>query len=230
VFYKFAYWIFWSVVAICGCIIALRAFIGPLPMHINSPMNAESCFGLAVILMLVSRAIPVREIQELHPDFNRQDILLAAVLALITTAVFWRTTDLYFLSDDFILLKYANAPIPKSFHDLFGFPGGDGFFRPIGNISLALNSRWASSDPVLWHLSALALHAANSILVFVLARLICSSRSAAFFAATLFALHGTRCWLVSFRATAPNQFSPNNFLNLAQNWHSILQRYRLRNC
>jgi protein O-mannosyl-transferase len=70
--------------------------------------------------------------------------------------------------------------------------GGDGFFRPIGYVSLALTSQWAGSSPVLWHATALAIHAANVVLVFTLALVLGRSRRAAIFGAALFAIHGTR--------------------------------------
>ena len=117
----------------------------------------------------------------------------AAVVVLIgfTTAAFWRSLRFYFLSDDFYLVKFANA-FHFAVRPLFATTGGDGFFRPIGYVSLALTSMWAGVNPVAWHASALALHVANVILVFMLASRLCASWLAVFFAAALFAVHGTR--------------------------------------
>jgi hypothetical protein len=174
---------------ISGSIIALRAFIGPLPFHIHSPMNAESVFGIGLILMLLARS-DADGIGENSQVSRLQTLALGAALIVLTAAAFWRTLGFYFLSDDFVLLNQAQAR--PDLRALFTVGGGDGFFRPVGYLSLALNSLWASFNPAIWHGSALVCHIANSLLVFVLALQICSSRLTAFFAAALFAVHGSR--------------------------------------
>ncbi len=110
---------------------------------------------------------------------------------VLTITAFWRTTHLYFLSDDFVLLKHASL-LHGAFWPLFTSGGGDGFFRPIGYISLAFTSAWAGASPVLWHATALALHITNTVLVYIFAAMLGRSRLAAIFAAALFAIHGTR--------------------------------------
>jgi hypothetical protein len=52
--------------------------------------------------------------------------------------------------------------------------------------------KWAGTDPAYWHWTEFGIHAANSILVFVVARLLGFTRFSAAFAAALFAVHGTR--------------------------------------
>jgi hypothetical protein len=117
----------------------------------------------------------------------------AAVLALIvfTTAAFWRILYFYFLSDDFVLVDIART-IRFAARPLFTTAGGDGFFRPIGYISLKLTSLCVGVNPISWHATALALHVANVLLVFLLATRLSATRLAATFAAALFAIHGTR--------------------------------------
>ena len=119
------------------------------------------------------------------------DLVTAIGLMALTIVAFWRTTHLYFLSDDFVLLKYARS-LHGAFWPLFTAGGGDGFFRPIGYISLVFTSAWAGANPVLWHSAALALHITNTVLVYMLAAMLGRSRLAAIFAAVLFAIHGTR--------------------------------------
>jgi len=75
---------------------------------------------------------------------------------------------------------------------VFTTSGGDGFFRPITNLSLALTARWAGFDPLRWHVAEFVLHAANSLLVFALARQLAMDRMSAWFAAALFAVHASR--------------------------------------
>jgi hypothetical protein len=169
-------------------------------MHINSPMNAESAFGLAIVLILLVRSTTEEEKFNPSQSSRAQSCLFTAALVVLVAAAFYRTIHFYFLSDDFILVRYADAR-RWDFRALFTVGGGDGFFRPVGYISLALTSLWASSDPTLWHGSALAWHIANSVLVFILSSKICSRRIAAFFAAALFAIHGSRpeavAWIAS---------------------------------
>ena len=70
--------------------------------------------------------------------------------------------------------------------------GGDGFYRPLTTLSLALNGIWAGFNPVAWHATGLIVHLANSVLVMGLAWHLCSNRLAPLFAAAVFAVHGTR--------------------------------------
>src|ERR1700730_15822156 len=183
-----------AVVARSGLVIALRILIGPfnVPLPVRIPLNPEGWFGLALTILMATKdgRTDNREKPQKRPHrwWNA-----AAILALIgfTTAAFWRTLQFYFLSDDFILVKIANTS-HFAIRPLFTTAGGDGFFRPIGNISLVLSSTYAGVNPMAWHATALALHVANVILVFMLATRLCSSRLAALFAAALFAIHGTR--------------------------------------
>jgi hypothetical protein len=124
---------------------------------------------------------------------GNQRLSAVTILALMgfTIAAFWRTLHFYFLSDDFVLVKLANT-FHFAMRPMFGTAGGDGFFRPIGYISLAVTSMWAGLSPTAWHITALALHIINCVLVFMLAIQLGRSRMAAIFAAALFAVHGTR--------------------------------------
>ncbi|HWB84235.1 MAG TPA: hypothetical protein VG675_08850 [Bryobacteraceae bacterium] len=118
-------------------------------------------------------------------------VLAILVLTGFTIAAFWRTIGFYFFSDDFVLVNLA-ANTRFAVRPLLTTAGGDGFFRPIGYLSLAWTSMWAGVNPVPWHVTAIALHLANVVLVFMLAARLPVSRPAAFFAAALFAIHGTR--------------------------------------
>ena len=192
-------WVLGFVAVITGSIIVLRAFIGPLPLHMASPMNAESAFGFAIVLMLLARSTADEDNVEIQQLTARQHLIFAGALVLITAAAFWRAVHFYLLSDDFILLKYAN--MRPDLRALFTTGGGDGFFRPVGYILLAANSLWASLDPAFWHGSAVMVHVINVLLVFALSLQLGASRMAAFLAATLFAIHGSRpeavVWIAS---------------------------------
>ena len=127
--------------------------------------------------------------------FSRTDVAVVFGLLVLTITAYLRTIDFYFLSDDFVLLRHAKA-LHGAFWPLFTTGGGDGFFRPIGYVSLAFTWTFAGTSPSLWHLPALALHIANTILVYILTLMLGRSRLAAIFAAALFAIHGTRPELV----------------------------------
>jgi hypothetical protein len=119
---------------------------------------------------------------------DRFDALALASLALITIAFFGWTAHAYFLADDFTLLAQAHYPL--SWHGVFATRGGDGFFRPVGYVSYVISSKWAGEDPAAWHWIGFLLHLANAVLLYALARLLGYSRFLAWFAATLFAVHG----------------------------------------
>lgn len=180
-----------SVIAISGLVIAVRMLFGPFdaPVRVRVPLNPEGWFGIALTVLLAMRPSGV-----VKQDQRRNHFWTAAATAVLigfTTVAFWRTIYFYFLSDDFVLVSLAD----KGHFDvrsLFTTPGGDGFFRPIGNISLALTAMWADVNSVAWHATALAIHCANVALVFMLATRLSVSRLAAFFAAALFGIHGTR--------------------------------------
>ena len=177
--------------ALFGLVVAARAVFGPLafPIPVRSPLNAEAGFGICLILVLCLGAVRSSERAEL--SFRRVDVALAAGLVCLVAVAFWRALGFYFLSDDFVLLKLARE-LRSGWLQLVASPGGDGFFRPLGYVSLAATSTWAGSNPVLWHACGLALHAANCVLVFLLALRLVDSRWAAGFAAAVFAVHGTR--------------------------------------
>jgi hypothetical protein len=189
---------------LCGLLIAGRTLLGPL--IIKSPMNVEGWFGLSAILLALLPIVflPSRDrkgaVVPQRDNLNRWDAFAVFAIAFLVAAVFWRAADFYFLSDDFILLKYARS-FSYSFHTLFATPGGDGFYRPLAYTSMAWTSGWAGVNPAYWHWIGFALHAVNSILVFCLARALGLPRLASAFAAALFAVHGTRPEAVIWVAT-----------------------------
>lgn len=185
---------FWFVVAVSGIIIALRTLLGSysFPFPARSPMNAEGCFGLAIVLALIARASDSHE-QGVSPKSPQGGLIWLGGLALtlLAAAAFWRAIHFYFLSDDFILVNVGNSSFRPGLRSFFAAEAGYGFYRPIARLSLVLNSTWAKWDPAVWHLTALIIHLANSLLVLKLALRLCASPLAAFFAAALFSLHGS---------------------------------------
>jgi hypothetical protein len=199
---RIARWVLAASLLFCGLMIACRTLFGPL--IIKSPMNVEGCFGLSAILLAF---LPNRDrkgaVVPQRDNLNRWDAFAVFAIAFLVAAVFWHAAAFYFLSDDFILLKYARS-FSYNFHTLFATPGGDGFYRPLAYVSMALTSSWAGVNPSYWHWIGFALHAVNSILVFLLARTLGLPRLASAFAAALFAVHGTRPEAVIWVATRPD--------------------------
>ena len=200
-----------AVLLFCGIVIACRTLLGPLtfPLSVKSPINVEGWFGLSAILLAVTHAkrgpLPSGHGSDgLVPSHDRKgavgpqryklnsfDAFAVAAIACLVAGAFYRAANFYFLSDDFILLKYARS-FSYNFHALFATPGGDGFYRPLAYASMAWTSAWAGVNPAYWHWTGFALHAINSILVFFLAWALGLPRLASAFAAALFAVHGTR--------------------------------------
>jgi hypothetical protein len=197
---RIAQWVLATALLLCGLLIASRTLLGPL--IIKSPMNVEGWFGLSAILLAF--LLPSRGRKEAvgpqRDNLNRWDAFAVFAIAFLVAAVFWQAAAFYFLSDDFILLKYARS-FSYNFHALFATPGGDGFYRPLAYVSMGLTSAWAGADPAHWHWIGFALHAVNSILVFFLAWTLGLPRLASAFAAALFAVHGTRPEAVIWVAT-----------------------------
>ncbi len=160
-------------------------------------LNLEALFAVATVLLLLWRshgksggAIPS---PRFAIDFS--DGLRMASVALLSVIVFWRAAHIYFLSDDFVLVNMAKTFQGWSglehYNVMFTRGGGDGFYRPVGYISLFWTWPWAGLDPSRWHWVGLILHVLCALLVYVLAGAIGLSRTGAWLASALFALHGS---------------------------------------
>ena len=166
-----------------------RLFAGPFQIAgiaVNAPLNPEGAFGLAMTILLACRFT-----KDAPAPRSSRVALAAGGAALVSVISQARVVGLYFLSDDFILVQQANQWTWSNLVPVFTSGGGDGFFRPVGLVSLAVNATWAGSDPRLWHATAVALHTVNVVLVTWLAARVGLSTSTAFLAGALFALHGT---------------------------------------
>jgi hypothetical protein len=173
--------------AIFGLLVVARAFFGPLsfPVPVRTPINIESFCAVCLMLALL---IKVDRPAAAKP--NRASLIGMAALGLLVAVGFWRAVGVYFLADDFILVTYYQGFHAASIRPMLTTGGGDGFFRPVGYLAIALTATWAKFDPRLWHITALVLHGLNSAIVFSLASRLGLSRWPAWFAGALFAIHG----------------------------------------
>lgn len=171
-------------------IVAARMLFGSFrfgPISATTPLNPEGFLGLAVTLLLLTRVATNRP----EPLWNRRRaVLLALGVAAISVFALRRGLGIYFLSDDFILVKIGNEWTAAMFRYTITHGGGDGFFRPLGFVSFALDAKLGRINAAVWHASSLAMHTANSVLVLFLARRLGASALAAGFAGALFAVHG----------------------------------------
>ncbi|MEI9811979.1 MAG: hypothetical protein WDO18_04595 [Acidobacteriota bacterium] len=177
----------WCAAVCLGIVVAARWLIGPFDLFgiaVHTPLNPEGIFGLLIVALLALR----KPAEPVSPEQRSWPIWAAFAVAIVGLSPALRV---YFLSDDFIVVKGANATTLASLVHAWTAAGGDGFFRPMGYVSLALDALWAGYDPLRWHASAMLIHAANAALVALLALRWRLSAMAAFAAGAIFALHGT---------------------------------------
>ncbi len=181
------------VLAISSVVLACRAIHGPfhlLAISVNSPVNAQGALGLSVVaLVLLNSRLDKEDVS--HVERIRHEPAIVLAILLLTTAGLWPALHFPLVSDDYTLARYGEELTPAMVRYYFTQPGGDGFYRPVGYISLGLDALWARHDPLGWHLLNLALHLANIVFVWFLARRILGGQGPALWAAALFALHGT---------------------------------------
>jgi len=171
-------------------IVAARVLLGAFQsglISVTTPLNPEGFFGVAVTLLLVTRVAAKAE--DAVWSWPAAGLGALGVAALSAVAL-RRALGMYFLSDDFILVKIGNEWTAASFRYVITHGGGDGFFRPAGYVSFALDAGFGRFNPLTWHASSLAIHTANSLLVLFTARRLGASALAAGFAGALFAIHG----------------------------------------
>ena len=187
-----ARWTLVVALGVFGALIAARTLIGPfsVPFPVRSPINVESFFGLAFLLLVLVQTTRSQSVQRVLRPLGGFDGLAVVGIVLIIVAAYWRAAGFYFLSDDFIIIR-SSLSWP-ALRTVFTIGGGDGFYRPLGHVSNALTAAWAAANPAYWHAAEIALHAVNSTLIFQLAWTLGLSRPAALFAAALFAVHGSR--------------------------------------
>ena len=175
--------------AVCVSALAVATLAATGRVETHSLLNAQGWFGLSLTMLVfvMSTRSPAKEPAAL----DRRDVLYAALMSALAVAACWRVLGIGFLSDDFILVRRA---LKEEFWLAATFTqgGGDGFYRPLGNLSFHLTAALAGGNAVLWHAGSLAIHATNTALLFLLARKFGLTKSAASMAAALFAIHGTR--------------------------------------
>jgi hypothetical protein len=174
-----------TIVAIAAAVaLALRALLGPYAVagaRVASPMGLESVFACAFLAALLLAP-------ESKPAGAGFRLPLAAALALVALAYVPNLRD-PFLSDDYILATRAtiSAALPA-----VTTPGGDGSFRPLGYLYFGLLRAVFGPNSFAWHIVALAIHLANSALLYFIVKTLWDRPPIPALAALFFGLHGTR--------------------------------------
>ncbi len=185
----------YALFSLASLALLLRAFLGPffflLPVH--SRLNAASLASLSLLLLLLTTRPPPAETLPVSPfPLARLDALALAALILAAFASFSISIPAPFLFDDYTHLAQLSSWSLSGALAPFVHPSPGAFFRPASFLFSWLEFHCAGLDPLRWHLFNLTLHAANTVLVFLAARLLLLSRRAALPAALVFALHGSR--------------------------------------
>jgi hypothetical protein len=156
-------------------------------LSVTTPLNPQGLFGVAITILFLTRttaAWPASKASRRSVAFAGLGVVLIGLLALR------RALGIYYLSDDFILVRIGEDWNGSALWYSMTHGGGDGFFRPLGYVSFALNARLGGANPMWWHAESLAIHGANAVLVLLMARRLQASLLAAGFAGALFAIHG----------------------------------------
>jgi len=127
--------------------------------------------------------------------FERQAVSIA-VLLIIGFLVYFNSFSNGFVFDDYTVIvenKYLTDRSPDflSFFNrsYFKIAGGEASYRPVATLSYFLLHQAAGLNPFYYHLTSVALHILNILLVYWTGRLILKNPSAALIAGLLFACH-----------------------------------------
>ncbi len=154
----------------------LRVWIGP----IKGLISARSTLNVSAVAFLCFCGCLIKPGLSQGPrpvslSFRSRPLAIAGVL-LATVGAFIPSLWFPFVFDDYVHLLFVSSESWRMLIErvLIHHPsGGDMFFRPLGDLSFELIYQWSGFDFRRWHLTGLALHASNTLLVLLLSRRIC---------------------------------------------------------
>jgi tetratricopeptide (TPR) repeat protein len=138
---------------------------------------------------------PNTAVDSLPEAFGRQ-VLPIFLLALVGALVYLNSLPNGFVFDDYAVIvenKYINNPNTDflSFFNrsYFKIAGGEASYRPVATLSYYLIHRAVGMNSFYYHLTSVALHILNILLVYWTARFILKNPGSALIAGLLFACH-----------------------------------------
>ncbi|MBI4526615.1 MAG: tetratricopeptide repeat protein [Deltaproteobacteria bacterium] len=118
--------------------------------------------------------------------------LFLLVVAAIACGVYLNSLANQFVSDDrFLVIEHPHIREISDFPLIFtsGHMAGKGSYRPLTTFSFAVNYQVGGLNAFGYHLTNVALHGANTALLYLITRVLFNSHPAALLAAVFFALH-----------------------------------------
>jgi hypothetical protein len=182
-------------------LLLVRVWFGPLPglISLRTTLNVEAAAILALGGWLLTRNRETVTVPAPSPAYRPAPLAIAVCVA--TALAFSPSIPAPFLFDDYRHLMFA---VNESWRALFNRvvlhhpTGGDLFFRPLGDFVFLWLYQWAHFDFRWWHAAGVALHVANTALVFLLAKRICGGWLGATVAALFFGWHAAHVEAVSW--------------------------------
>ncbi|MBN1307452.1 MAG: glycosyltransferase family 39 protein [Chitinispirillaceae bacterium] len=119
--------------------------------------------------------------------------LIVAAVAILLYMPTWRFDYTYLDDNDLILKRQPFFSNPASLYRVFGEPffcsASDTYYRPVVNLSYAINALCGGTQPFGYHLVNSLLHAVACMLILALLRRLDIGDSASLFAALFFTVH-----------------------------------------
>ena len=128
------------------------------------------------------------------PRKHSQVTLFCLLLAAVVVSLYANTLSHGFVFDDVTLIQQNTDVTQLNWGRILGRTG----YRPGRTFTYALNYALGGTDPFGYHLLNLLLHAANSVLTFLLLRSILGRVDASFLGAMLFAVHPVQTASVAY--------------------------------
>jgi hypothetical protein len=185
---KILFWALGLTAVLSGAVVVARAAFGPfhLLVWVRSPLVGEGVAALAFTSLMLLRD------GEPRAATGRPAIRSYALVLALTAAALGASLWFPLVCDEYVLATQGRAISWISAGRAFLQAGGDGFYRPLADLSLSVDALWAGLDPPGWHVLGLLLHLANTTLALLLVWRLFRRPAVACWAAALFGIHGAR--------------------------------------